>query len=100
MLSDNGSCFVGQNGRKKAKEKGTWVPTLFEEELLARDIILINPRPYRPQGPYGYRGCSITTTTTRWLSCVQTNGKLECFHRSLEDKIWYYDSLREYVDLQ
>ncbi len=64
ILSDNGSCFVGQNGRKKAAASkgrigggGTWQPTLFEEELLTRDIILINTRPYHPQ----------------------TNGKLECF---------------------
>ena len=62
ILSDNGSCFVGQNGRKKAASKGgtgmgTWQPTLFEEELLTRDIILINTGPCHPQ----------------------TNGKLECF---------------------
>ncbi len=54
ILSDNGSRFVGQNGRKKAVSKGgtgmgTWQPTLFEEELLAWDIILINSRPYHPQ---------------------------------------------------
>ena len=76
VLSDNGSCFVGQNGRKKAKERGTWRPTLFEEELLARDIILINSRPYHPQ----------------------TNGKLERFHRSIEDEIWHYEDLRKYID--
>ncbi len=63
ILSDNGACFVGQNGRKK-KKLGTWMPTLFEEELLARDIILINTRPYHPQ----------------------TNGKLERFHRTIEDE--------------
>ena len=54
ILSDIGPCFVGQNGRKKADSKGgtgmgTWQPTLFEEELLARDIILINSRPYHPE---------------------------------------------------
>ncbi len=69
ILSDNGSCFVGQNGRKKAASKGgtgmgTWQPTLFEEELLTRDIILINTRPYHPQ----------------------TNGKLERFHGSQTTK--------------
>ena len=74
ILSDNGSCFVGQNGRKKTK--GTWQPTLFEEELLSRDIFLINTRPYHPQ----------------------TNGKLERFHRTIEDEIWHYGSLGEYVD--
>ncbi len=75
ILSNNGACFVGQNGRKK-KKMGTWMPTLFEEELLARDIILINARPYHPQ----------------------TNGKLERFHRTIEDEIWHYANLREYVD--
>ena len=74
VLSDNGSCFVGQNGRKK--KGGTWKPTLFEEELLARDIFLINSRPYHPQ----------------------TNGKLERFYRTLEEQIGHYDSLREYID--
>ena len=75
ILSDNGSCFVGQNGRKK-KVMGTWQPTIFEEELLQRDIILINSRPYHPQ----------------------TNGKLERFHGSIEAEIFHYDSLREYID--
>ena len=40
ILSDNGSCFVGAGGRKKPK--GTWTPTLFENELLSLDIGLIN----------------------------------------------------------
>ena len=40
-------------------------PALFESELLSLDIGLINSRPYHPQ----------------------TNGKLERFHRSLEDEI-------------
>lgn len=74
ILTDNGSCFVGQNGRKKGR--GKWRPTLFEEDLLERDIALINTRPYHPQ----------------------TNGKLERFHRSLEEEIYHYGSLREYVD--
>ena len=67
ILSDNGSCFVGQNGRKKAAASkgrigggGTWQPTLFEKELLTRDIILINTGPCHPQ----------------------TNGKLERFYGS------------------
>ena len=76
ILSDNGSCFVGQNGRRKGRRK--WQPTVFEEELLERDIALINARPYHPQ----------------------TNGKLERFHRSLEEEIYHYGSLREHVDLQ
>ena len=76
ILSDGGSCFVGQNDRKKSKENEMWKPTLFEEELLACDIIRINSRLYHPQ----------------------TNGKLERFHRIIEEKIWRYDSLRAYGD--
>ncbi len=75
ILSDNGSCFVGQNGRKKGP-MGTWQPTVFEEELLGRGIALINSRPYHPQ----------------------TNGKLERFHRSIEEEIWNYESLGAYID--
>ena len=76
ILSDNGSCFVGQNGRKKKGPLGTWQPTVFEEELLERGIVLINTRPYHPQ----------------------TNGKLERFHRSLETEIWNYENLEAYID--
>ena len=68
-MSDNGSCFVGRGGRKKTR--GTWTPTLFENELLDLDIGLINSRPYHPQ----------------------TNGKLERFHRSLEEEIWHYEDI-------
>ena len=74
ILSDNGSCFVGAGGRKKPK--GTWTPTLFENELLSLDIGLINSRPYHPQ----------------------TNGKLERFHRSIEDEIWRYGCLDDYIE--
>ena len=74
ILSDNGSCFVGRGGRKKPT--GTWTPTLFENELLALNIGLINSRPYHPQ----------------------TNGKLERFHKSIEDEIWHYDSLDDYIE--
>ena len=77
ILSDNGSCFVGQNGRKKkkkSKEGRTWRPTPFEEELLQKDIILITP--------------GRTTADQR---------KLERLHRSIEDEIWHYESLRKYV---
>ena len=74
ILSDNGSCFVGRGGRKKPT--GTWTPTLFENELLALNIGLINSRPYHPQ----------------------TNGKLERFHRSVEDEIWRYASLADYIE--
>ena len=76
ILSDNGSCFVGQNGRKRKKEMGTWQPTVFEEELLERGISLINTRPYHSQ----------------------TNGKLERLHRTIEEEIWNYENLGAYVD--
>ncbi|MYB30932.1 MAG: transposase family protein [Cenarchaeum sp. SB0663_bin_5] len=46
ILSDNGSCFVGVRDRKKPKN--SWMPTLFENELLSLNIILINSRPYHP----------------------------------------------------
>ena len=62
ILSDNGSCFVGM---RKRDPKKSWKPTAFEEELLGRGIELINSRPYHPQ----------------------TNGKLERFHRSIEEEI-------------
>ena len=74
ILSDNGSCFVGRGGRKK--QTGAWTPTLFEGELLALNIGLINSRPYHPQ----------------------TNGKLERFHKSLEDEIWNHPDLDDYIE--
>ena len=49
---------------------------MFENELLDLDIGLINSRPYHPQ----------------------TNGKLERFHRSLEDEIWHYGDLDDYIE--
>ena len=74
ILSDNGSCFVGRGSRKKPA--GTWTPTLFENELLNLGIGLINSRPYHPQ----------------------TNGRLERFHRSLEEEIWHHDGIGDYVE--
>lgn len=44
--------------------------------MLSLDIGLINSRPYRPQ----------------------TNGKLEGFHRSVEDEIWRYGCLDNYIE--
>ena len=73
ILSDNGSCFVGM---RKRDPKKSWKPTAFEEELLGRGIELINSRPYHPQ----------------------TNGKLERFHRSIEEEIHHYESLPEYIE--
>ena len=40
------------------------------------NICLINSRPYHPQ----------------------TNGKLERFHKSLEDEIWNYSGLHDYIE--
>ena len=73
ILSDNGSCFVGV--RSGDMPKGTWTPTVFENELLDLDIHLINSRPYHPQ----------------------TNGKLERFHRTLETEVGRHDSLGDFI---
>jgi len=72
ILSDNGACFVGV--RRKTPTK-SWTPTAFESELLDRGIELINARPYHPQ----------------------TNGKLERFHRTLEEELRHFGSLSEFV---
>ena len=74
ILSDNSSCFVGRGGHRR--QTGTWTPTLFENELLNPNMGLINSRPYHPQ----------------------TNGKLERFHRSIEEEIWHHDGLGDYVE--
>ncbi len=76
ILSDNGSCFVGRGGRRKAPPAKAWKATAFEAELLDCGIELINSRPYHPQ----------------------TNGKLERFHRSIEDEIFHYESLSAYME--
>ena len=84
ILSDNGSCFVGAagrhkkgaDGRRRKAPAGSWQPTAFEAELLDRGIELINTRPYHPQ----------------------TNGKLERFHRSIEEEIHHYESLSRYIE--
>ena len=55
---------------------GIWAQTIFESELPILNISLINSRPYHPQ----------------------TNGKLERFHKSLEDEIWNYTSLDDYIE--
>ena len=76
ILSDNGSCFVGRGGRKKGSgAPKSWTPTAFEAELLDRGIELINSRPCHPQ----------------------TNGKLERFHRTLEEEIVRFGTLSEFV---
>ena len=74
ILSDSGTCFVGRGGRKKPT--GNWTPTLFENKLLDLGIGLINSQPYHPQ----------------------TNGKLERSHRRLEDEIWHYGNLDDYIE--
>ena len=72
ILSDSGSCFVGIQSKEY---KRSWKPTVFEQELLDRGIGLINSRAYHPQ----------------------TNGKLERFHRTIEEEIHRYESLSEYI---
>ncbi len=47
VLSDNGSCFVGRNGRRKDPPR-SWKPTASGAELLDLGIELINSRPHRP----------------------------------------------------
>ena len=61
--------------RKDGVPKGTWTPTVFENELLELGIHLINSRPYRPQ----------------------TNGKLERFHRTLETEVGRHDGLEGFI---
>ena len=73
ILSDNGSCFVGM---RKGNPKGSWKPTAFEEALLGKGIKLINSRAYHPQ----------------------TNGKIERFHRTIEEEIGHYESLPGYIE--
>ena len=73
ILSDNGSCFVGRGSRNASGK--TWKATAFEAELLDRGIELINSRPHHPQ----------------------TNGKLEMFHRSIENELGRHESMSEYV---
>ena len=65
--------FVGV--RSGDMPKGTWTPTVFENELLDLGIHLINSRPYHPQ----------------------TNGKLERFHRTLETEVGRHDSLGDFI---
>ena len=65
---------MGRGGRKK--QAGIWAPTIFESGLPTLNISLINSRPYRPQ----------------------TNGKLEQVHKSLEDEIWKYPGLDDYIE--
>ncbi len=49
ILSDNGSCFTSA---RRGTPRGSWTPTLFEDELLERNIMLLNSRPYHPQTNY------------------------------------------------
>lgn len=60
--------------RGRRRPSGRWAPTPFENELLALKIGLVNSRPHRPQ----------------------TNGKLERFYRSLEEKIPRRDGPDDY----
>ena len=76
ILSDNGACFIGARGRKKNPPSKSWTPTAFEDALLNYGIELINARPYHPQ----------------------TNGKLERFHRSVEEEIGHHDSMSAFIE--
>ena len=71
IMTDRGSQFYAN--ASEAKKKGA---SVFENELLNLGIELINSRPYHPQ----------------------TNGKLERFHRSIEEEIHHYESLSEYIE--
>ena len=53
-----------------------WTPTTFENELLDLNMGLINSRPYHPQ----------------------TNGKLERFHKAIEEEIWHSKDLDDHVE--
>ena len=55
MLSDNGRCFAGGKiwGPKKR-----WIPTMFEEELLANNIVLITTDHTIPRPMESLRGSS------------------------------------------
>ena len=71
ILSGNGSCFVGvRKGNPRAHGH-----LLRLKRNTDRGIELINSRPYH----------------------LQTNGKLERFHRSIEE-IVHYESLPEYIE--
>ena len=73
MLSDNGRCFAGG---KIGGPKKRWTPTVFEEELLANNIVLITTRPHHPQ----------------------TNGKLERFFRTFESEFVHFERVEEFME--
>ena len=52
------------------------MPTLFENELLERNIVLLNSRPHHPQ----------------------TNGKLERWFRTLEKELTHFESIDEFIE--
>ena len=72
ILSDNGTQFTST---RRHTPTHRWTPTVFEEELLDSDIVLINSRPHHPQ----------------------TNGKLERFFRTLEDELHHFDSIASFM---
>ncbi len=73
ILSDNGSCFTSA---RRGTPRGSWTPTLFEDELLERNITLLNSRPYHPQ----------------------TNGKLERWFGTLEKELTHFDKVDEFIE--
>ena len=60
--------------RKEEKER--WKPTVFQECLLDNNIELINTRPYHPK----------------------TNGKIERLFRTIEEELYNYKSMEEYIE--
>ena len=73
ILLDNGSCFTSA---RRGTPRGSWTPTLFEDELLERNITLLNSRPYHPQ----------------------TNGKLERWFGTLEKELTHFDKVDEFIE--
>ena len=53
-----------------------WKSTVFQECLLDNNIELINTRPYHPQ----------------------TNGKIERLFRTIEEELYNYKSMEEYIE--
>ncbi len=73
VLSDNGSCFTSA---RRGTPRGSWTPTLFENELLEHSIVLLNSRPHHPQ----------------------TNGKLERWFRTLEKELTHFEKVDEFIE--
>ena len=73
MLTDNGSCLVGRNGRRDAPPPSQVVEAHRLAEIPDRGIESVNSRPYRPQA----------------------NDKRGWFHRSAEGVTSHYENMSE-----